>query len=182
MEGRPAADRSVRVNHVSEDYLAVFGIRLLQGRAFTAADRTAHVALINQTTQADVFRGRSAVGEMLEFGGGRRYQIVGVVKDSKHQNLREPSLRMVYLPLWQPLDPAGRVTLSVATQQAPMSLAGEIARQVRQIEPGALVSDVFDVETQIDATRDRRAPPDRARLGVRRCSRSRCWRLASTVS
>ena len=152
MEGRQAPDRSVRVNHVSEDYLAVFGVRLLQGRAFTTADRTAHVAVINQTTEADVFRGRSAVGQVLEFGGNRRYEIVGVVKDSKHQNLREPNLRMVYLPLWQPLDPVGRVTLSVATHQAPMSLAGEIDHQVRQIEPGTLVSDVFDVETQIDAT------------------------------
>ncbi len=46
----------------------------------------------------------------------------------------------------------GRVTLSVATQQAPLSLAGEIGQRVRQIEPDALVSDVFDVETQIDAT------------------------------
>jgi hypothetical protein len=140
------------VNHVSEDYMAVFGIRLLQGRAFTAPDRTARVAVINQTTQADVFGGRSAVGEALDFGAGRRYQVVGVVKDSKHQNLREPSLRMAYLPLWQPLDPVGRVTLSVATHQAPMSLAGEIGHQVRQIEPGTLVSDVFDVETQVDAT------------------------------
>jgi predicted permease len=152
MEGLPVPDRSVRVNHVSEDYLAVFGIRLLQGRAFTTADRSAHVALINETTQADVFRGRSAVGEELEFDGGRRYQIVGVVKDAKHQSLREPSLRMVYVPLWQPLDPVGRVTLSVATHQAPMSLAGQIGDQVRQIEPGTLVSDVFDVETQIEAT------------------------------
>jgi predicted permease len=152
VEGRPLPERTVRVNHVADDYLAVFGIRILQGRAFTAAERTAHVAVINETTQADVFHGRSAVGETLDFGGGRRYRIVGVAKDAKHQNLREPSLRMVYLPLWQPLDPAGRVTLSVATQQAPASLAGEIDRRVRQVEPGALVSDVFDVDTQIDAT------------------------------
>src|SRR5688500_8721323 len=104
VEGRPVPDRSVRVNHVSEDYLAVFGIRLLQGRAFTAADRTAHVAVINQTTQADVFGSRSAVGELLQFGRGRRYRIVGVVQDA------------------------------VATHQAPMSLAGKIGHQVRQIE------------------------------------------------
>jgi predicted permease len=152
MAGRQMPERIVRVNHVSEGYLAVFGIRLRQGRAFTDADRTAHVVVINETTQAEVFGGRSAVGEMLEFDKGRRYRVIGVVKDAKHQHLREPGLRMVYVPLWQPLDPAGRVTLSVATHQAPMSLAGEIARRVRAIEPGALVSDVFDVETQVDAT------------------------------
>jgi predicted permease len=152
MAGRQTPERSVRVSHVSEDFLAVYGIRVLQGRAFTDADRTARVVVINETTQADVFRGRSAVGEMLEFDGGRRYRIIGVVKAAKHQSLREPSVRMVYVPLWQPLDPVGRVTLSVATQQAALGLAGEIDRQVRQIEPATLVSDVFDVETQVDAT------------------------------
>ena len=152
METLQAIDRVVHVNHVSEDYFTVFGIRLLEGRPLTAADRTARLALINETTEADLFPDRTAVGQMLEFSEGRRYQIVGVVKDPKHRSLREPKLRMVYLPLWQPLEPQGRVTLSVATTQAPMSLAGEIARQVREVEPGALVSDVFDVETQIDAT------------------------------
>jgi ABC-type antimicrobial peptide transport system permease subunit len=44
------------------------------------------------------------------------------------------------------------VTLSVATQQDPTALSGEIARAVRDIDPGTLVSDIFDVETQIDAT------------------------------
>ena len=75
------------------------------------------------------------MGQTLDFSEGRRYQIVGVVKDAKHQSLREPKLRMVYLPLWQPLSAPRRVTLSVASQRSPTSLAGEIARQVRLIEP-----------------------------------------------
>jgi predicted permease len=152
MDTRLPPDRVVHVNHVSEDYLTVFGIGLVQGRPLTMADRTAHVALVNETTQSELFPGRSAVGETLEFSGNRRYQIVGVVKDSKHLSLRERKQRMVYLPLWQPLEPRDRVTLSVATEQEPMALAGEIARQVRGIDPTTLVSDVFDVETQIDAT------------------------------
>jgi predicted permease len=152
VDTRVPADRIVHVNHVSEDYLTVFGIGVLQGRPLMMADRTARVALVNETTQSELFPGRSAVGETLEFSGNRRYQIVGVVKDSKHQSLRERKRRMVYLPLWQPLEPRDRVTLSVATQQEPMALAGEIARQVRVIDPATLVSDVFDVETQIDAT------------------------------
>jgi predicted permease len=152
MEGRPPADRGVRVNHVSEDYLAVFGIRLLQGRAFARSDRTAPVAVITRSTQAAVFGDRSVVGQVLELAGGRRYRVIGVVEDSRHQSLREPRARMVYLPVWQPLDPVGRVTLSVATHQDPMSLAGEIGRRVREVDPGALVSDVVDLETQVDAT------------------------------
>ena len=45
---RQMVDRVVRVNHVSEDYLTVFGIRLVQGRPLTDADRTAHVALVTK--------------------------------------------------------------------------------------------------------------------------------------
>jgi hypothetical protein len=152
LNARVPDDRTVIVNHVSEHYFTVFGIGLLDGRALTMADRTARVALVNETTQTQLFPGRSAVGETLQFGGDRSYQIVGVVEDSKHQNLREPTRRMVYLPLWQPLELGNRVTLSVATEQEPMTLASEIARHVREIEPSTLVSDVFDVETQIDAT------------------------------
>lgn len=152
LDGRLPADRTVRVNHVSEDYLTVFGIGVVQGRRLTMADRMARVALVNETMQAELFPGRSAVGETLDFGRSRRYQIVGVVKDSKHLSLREPRQRMVYLPLWQPLEPQDRVTLSVATQQDPMTLSGGIARAVRDIDPSTLVSDVIDVETQIDAT------------------------------
>jgi putative ABC transport system permease protein len=152
LAARLPADGVVHVNHVSEGYFTVFGIGLLHGRPLTMADRTARVALVNETTETQLFPGRSAVGETLQFGGDRSYRIVGVVEDSKHLNLREPKRRMVYLPLWQPLELGGRVTLSVATEQEPMTLASEIARQVREIEPTTLVSDVFDVETQIDAT------------------------------
>jgi predicted permease len=149
---RGLVDRVVHVNHISEDYLEVFAIRVLQGRALTVADRAAHVAVVNETTQQALFAGRSAVGESLEFSEGRRYEIVGVVKDAKHRTLREPRQRMVYLPLWQPVDPIGRITLSIATHGDPKALALTVAREVRAIEPGTLVSDVFDVQEQVDAT------------------------------
>lgn len=59
---------------------------------------------------------------------------------------------MVYLPVWTPIEPVGRVTLSVATAGDPKAMAATIAREVRTLEPRTLVSDVFDVEEQIDAT------------------------------
>jgi predicted permease len=152
MDTRVPADRVVHVNHISEEYFDVFRIGLLQGRLLTSADRTARVAVVNETAEKELFTGRSAVGETLEFSGNRRYQIVGVVKDAKHLSLREKNQRMAYLPLWQPLEPRDRVTLSLATWQEPMTIAAEVARRVRDIEPSTLVSDVFDVETQIDAT------------------------------
>jgi predicted permease len=152
IDARRPVDRSVHLNHVSEDYFNVFSIGLVDGRLFATADRSAAVALVNETASAELFGGRSPVGETLELGQGSRFQIVGVVRDAKHLSLREPRQRMIYVPLWQPYDAPGRVTLSVATQQAPMLLAGEIARLVQAIDPRTLVSDVVDVETQVDAT------------------------------
>ena len=152
LQDRPQLDRIVHVNHVSEDYLQVFDIPIVQGRAFTASDRTQRVVLVNQTTEAAYFRGRSAVGGTLDFGKAGRYQVVGVVRNAKHMNLREAGVRMVYVPLWQPIEALSRITLAVATQQAAASVAGDVARRVRAVHANTLVSDVIDVREQIDAT------------------------------
>ena len=59
------------------------------------------------------------MGGTLDFGDAVQYQVVGVMKDAKHRDLREAGVRMVYVPLWQGIDPLSRVTLAVATATAP---------------------------------------------------------------
>ncbi len=69
--GRQAPERRVRVNHVSEGYLEVFGIQVLEGRGLDLADRTAHVAVINRTTQAELFRVGTPSARRWNSSGGR---------------------------------------------------------------------------------------------------------------
>jgi predicted permease len=147
-------DRSVHVNHVSEDYFQAFGMRLGRGRAFTRADAgpSAKVAVINEAAARAYFAHREPIGESLDFGRSGVYQIVGVVQDAKHLSLREPAPRFVFVPLWQPLDRIGRTTLAVSSEESPASLVRAVRREIEAVHPRTLVSDVIAVGDEIDAT------------------------------
>ena len=147
-------DRIVHINHVSEDYFRTFGIQLLAGRAFSTADAATaeRVVLVNEATVRAYFAGRDPIGSTLWFGPSLVYRIVGVVRDQKHMSVWEPAPRFAYVPLRQRLEPIGRITLAVASDQPQASLAWTIANQVRSVHADTLVSDVIGLEEQIDAT------------------------------
>jgi predicted permease len=151
---RDAGERSVRVNHVSEDYFRTFGVELVEGRTFTPRDgqKADRVAIVNQAVAKDYFAGRSPIGELLTFGNAGRYRIVGVVRDHKHRSVREPAPRFVFLPIWQRMDPIGRITLAVSSDRSSAALARDVVQEVRAVYAKTLVSDVIGVEEQIDAT------------------------------
>jgi predicted permease len=146
-------DRIVHVNHVSEDYFRTFGIQLVAGRAFDAADAATaeRVAMVNEATVRAYFAGRDPIGSTLAFGPALVYRIVGVVRDHKHMSVREPAPRFAYVPLRQRLEPIGRITLAVASDQQQANLAWTVANQIRSVHADTLVSDVIGVEEQIDA-------------------------------
>ena len=151
---RDDRDRSVRLNHVSEDYFRTFGIAIIAGRAFSPRDSAGSpkVAVINETAARDYFPGRSPIGEILDFGTAGKYEIVGVVRDYKHQNLRQVVPRFAFVPLWQPINPVTRITLAVSSEQSTSTTVAVVAQVVRGIHPKTLISDVIDVQDQIDAT------------------------------
>jgi predicted permease len=152
----PGADarRNVRLNHVSEDYFRTFGIALLAGRSFTRLDIAGalQVVILNETAANIVFPSRSAVGEQVALGGGGVRQVVGVVRDHKHLSVREPAQPFAFVPLWQPLDPLVRLTLSISTSMQGPLMARTAANEIRAIHPQTLVSDVNSVNTQINET------------------------------
>lgn len=66
------------------------GIPIITGRKFTHADdQTAElVALVNETMAAKFWNGKDAVGERVQVKGNWR-RVVGVVKNSKYEDMRE---------------------------------------------------------------------------------------------
>jgi predicted permease len=152
---RERRDRIVHINHVSEDYFRVYGIQLLAGRLPQRSDGegAARVVVLNEAAASFYFAGRSPIGETVGFANvGRDYQVIGIVANQKHMSLREPAVRSAFVPLWQPIDDIGRITLAVAASQEPAALAREAAAAVRAANPSTLVSEVLEVEEQIDAT------------------------------
>jgi predicted permease len=154
-------DSIIHVNPVSEGYFESLGIRLLRGRLFTNRDTAGapQVAVINESAARKYFAGQDPIGQSLEFdrkgtSGGRLYQIVGVVRDTKHFNLREPSPPFAFLPIRQPRDTEGRMSLIVAssTPDAPMTLMQPIRAALAKVDSAILISEVITVGRQLDST------------------------------
>ena len=144
----------VRVNHVSEDYFQTFGVALIAGRSFTRQDGAGgpRVVVLNETAARVAFPGRSPLGERVEFAGAGLYQVVGIVRDSKHLSLRESATPFAFAPLGQPVTPISRLTLAVSSEMRASLLARAVADEVRSVHPNTLVSDVISVDAQIDET------------------------------
>ena len=62
------------------------------------------VALLNETAARFYFGGRNPIGASVRFPFRKNippYQIIGVVKDSRHNSLREEVPRLIYLPCFK---------------------------------------------------------------------------------
>jgi predicted permease len=140
-------DGLVRFNQVGGEFFATIETPLLEGRTFDGRDRvgTPMTAVVNETFARRYFPGRSPIGRTFhaEGGAGRlqpAYQIVGVVKDTKYLELREPFMPIAYLAFSQEAEPAPFVDLLIRTDVAPGSLEPAITRAIVDAAPGASVS------------------------------------------
>jgi predicted permease len=88
-------------NHISPGFFSVFGISLLQGRDFTAADRAgrAPVAIITESTARHLWPGENALGKIIRLGGAQTpTQVIGVVQDTRTVVLGRVEPLFVYSP------------------------------------------------------------------------------------
>lgn len=83
------AERDAGFNVVSPDYLAVMGIDLVSGRAFTEADNdhSRDVAIISEQAARKFWPNQDAIGHTFRMGAEkeRKLEVVGVVRDVEFQ-------------------------------------------------------------------------------------------------
>jgi putative ABC transport system permease protein len=95
------------------DYFRAMGIPLLDGRTFTAADRsgTPLVIIVNESLAKHSWPGERAIGKRMHIGGPKKplpwATVVGVVADTKLGARDEPSIEQWYMPAEQPAIIAG---------------------------------------------------------------------------
>jgi ABC-type antimicrobial peptide transport system permease subunit len=148
------------VNQVSGGYFETLGIPLLRGRFLTDRDtaESPKVVVINEAAARKYFGENDPIGQPLEFprkgSAGSAHRIVGIVRDTKHMNLRQPSPRFAFVPLWQPRDAERRITLALTSTvpNAEMALVQPIRDKLARIDPGLLLSDVITIRSQLDST------------------------------
>ncbi len=137
--------------NVSPGWLETMKIPLVDGRDFLPTDTTPGAAIVNQTFVNVFFNGENPVGksfyELFAYGERAHYQIVGVVRDARYQDIREKALPVAYLPfLSTAADPwwsHGGATLLVRTTAAnPLALASTLRQAVPQFRAEFRVSNI----------------------------------------
>ena len=151
-----AAGRTALTNRITPDYFSTVGIEVLRGRGLTALDSSSgvKVALVNEAMVRAYFGGSDPVGRTFSFTAFQDdpVTIVGIVRDARQQNLREPPARMAYIPLAQAEEPPTLLTTAIRTAQEPRSLEAAVRDTVRRASPNLLISYVRTLEEQVDAS------------------------------
>ena len=152
---RPDEDMECAIDAVSAGFLSTLKIPLLEGRDFTEADGSGapKVAIVNQQFARFFFPGGNPVGHHLAFGAGDvklDIEIVGVVRDNFHDDLREKVARFIYIPYLQDRK-AGVSSLRYYARAVgnPVALTGNIRQTVREMDSNVPLSEVKTVESRI---------------------------------
>jgi predicted permease len=150
-------DQEIRLNEVSPGFFKTFGIGQAQGRCFNEGDNenAPYVALLNEAAARFYFGERSPVGEQLGFrrrqgAAPALYRVIGVVKNSRYNNLREPDTRSVYLPMRQAINEMGRLTLSVRGDGRPADLTNAVRNEIRSAGYDILLTYVAALDDQVN--------------------------------
>ena len=153
---KPDEDLSVQRARVTPGYFSAFKLPFLAGRATSEQDNAsaAKIVVVNEAF-AKYFFGdpRQAVGHFMGWGAGSgtktNIQIVGVVRNAKHRNVRDEIGRAVFEPYLQH-DAPEAMTFYVRTAHAPQSAEGTIRVAMQKLD-SKLVLDAFrTMDEQID--------------------------------
>jgi ABC-type antimicrobial peptide transport system permease subunit len=139
---------------VSSGYLETLGVPLLAGRYFATSDTaaSAKVAIVNESFVLHYFASvGAAVGQHVNRPNhpGSDAIIVGVVRDVKHESVRDPATATCYIPFAQGDRPTG-LRYYVRTWQAPDAAANSIRAAIANLDSKLIVSDMSTMTQEID--------------------------------
>jgi predicted permease len=144
--------RPMRVNQATWKFLDTLGVPLVAGRGFTERDRAEApaVAIVNQSFARVHFA--NAVGKRLWRDRQRTQavEIVGVVRDSKYNQLREEATPVVFLPLEQ--DPRNFNHVQLRTEGPAEAMLEAIRAAILEVDPRLAPRQVETLKTSLDRT------------------------------
>jgi predicted permease len=147
----PEQPQLARREIVSATNLQTLGIPLIEGRYFTDADFTSgrRVSIINETMAKKYFHGGSALGKHWDNGDGgtsaSAFEIIGVVKDARFNDLRSAIPNMTFIP-FSLADDAYLNSLEVRSTRPTATVVGDLRAALREVEPTLPVVDIMAIK------------------------------------
>jgi predicted permease len=140
------AEGGANFTWASPGYFDTMGIPLLSGRGFSEADTASseRVAVVNQAFVRRFLNGADPIGQALRTHPepgypSTVYQIVGVMADSKYQNLRDETPAFVIAPSTQFPDPRPGTSMMIRSSLPPAVAADSVKRRIGETHPETVV-------------------------------------------
>ena len=131
-----SAGNSVASNVVAPNYFAALGVPLLYGRAFTEQDTRDNnaVVIVNEALARRHWPGESPIGKSL-ITGGRKWEIVGVAKNTRTRLFHAANEPYFYFPLPSKEGRFGLSLLVRSDSADPAALAAILRTTIQSLDP-----------------------------------------------
>ena len=147
-------------NEVGADYFATLSIPILSGRSFDNGEADPNTCVVNESAAAKLFPHVSAIGGTLHqrqfsMDTGKSTistcDVIGVVADTKSQNLRMPAPPMVYRPVVAGMENPGLINFAIYARSLAEAKAAYL-KALHETAPGMPEFDLIPFTVQIDNT------------------------------
>ncbi len=132
---------------VSPGYFATMGIPLIIGRDFNRNDTSGsrRVAVVNQTFVRRFLRNANPIGETLRTEPepdfpSTLYQVVGVIPDTKYNDIRGPTPPMTFAPASQYPNPDPFLVLLIHSNETETEIASAVRRLMAREHPEVIAT------------------------------------------
>src|SRR5262245_3880818 len=154
VQGRPAPPGGPHRPHgvsVGPDYFETVGMTFVRGRSFTARDFDREsgqkIAIVNETFVRVYFGEENPIGRRFGYNeAGDDTEIVGVVKDAKHNSLRERAQGAIYGPGFGQRD----TTFQLRTAADPTLIIAAVRQAAREIDANLPLYNIKTLARQVD--------------------------------
>jgi predicted permease len=164
MDGRDSSHKkTVDLNEISPNYFKTLQTPLLAGRDFNELDTPSspRVAIVNQAFARTLTNGATPVGMSFHWPQGPNHpelviQIVGLVTDTKHHDLRDENLPIAFVPIAQDPSPDDFDTFLVRSQSPLADTISAVKRRMSEANPQiSLTFHVFESDIRDTLVRER---------------------------
>jgi len=139
------------INEIGPGYFRTLGMPLIAGREFSRADNRGapKVAVVNEAFVRQFWPNQNPLGRHLGRSDKMDIEVVGVVKDARYADMKEPPPPVFYTPLEQSTR-WSLVVFYLRTGIDPERTAPQIHREVAALDPNLPIRQLKTMQTQID--------------------------------